>query len=122
MSDYAALIKIVFPATEPWYSAGEARKVGGVISFMLDGLQIDEQITIMDNDKRFLSFSLMAGFELFKMYRGDWWVEDIGTDNACEFHKGSTFIINRSGALTPETYEVLVRDELSKVKEYFEDE
>eukprot|EP00931_Biecheleriopsis_adriatica_P080708 TRINITY_DN54052_c0_g1_i1.p1 TRINITY_DN54052_c0_g1~~TRINITY_DN54052_c0_g1_i1.p1 ORF type:complete len:189 (+),score=33.65 TRINITY_DN54052_c0_g1_i1:26-592(+) len=122
MADYVALVKIVFPDTEPWYSSGKAKELGGIVSFKFGNDQIDEQIIILNNETQYLSFVLTQGFNFFHAYRGEWFLKPAPDGNAahCEFHKGSLFIINPTGPMTVASYDKTIRSELEQVKVHFE--
>merc|ERR1711920_1140003 len=122
MADYVALVRIVFPDTEPWYSAGQAKAVGGIVSFKFGNDQIDEQIVILNNKTQYLSFVLTQGFNFFPVYRGEWFLKPAPDGNLahCEFHKGSLFIINPTGPMTVASYDQTIQSELEHVKAHFE--
>ena len=118
IADYGRLISITLPFTDPYYELGEPYKVPSVVAYELQDLQIDECISVSNEEELYLSYALTKGFDLFSAYRGEWYLNDID-ENSCQVHRGSMFLINPDGELTGQQYEKLVQEEIALFKEFF---
>ena len=59
------------------YGLKVTNAIDATVRFVIDGVTVDEHISLLNNGKMSLCFVLSQGFDIFLTYRGEWYLKRV---------------------------------------------